>query len=209
MKLNSYNQNISNNPSFGANILVTEAPNFKKLPLKLLKESKQYIGAPWTVKDAVKFLDEGFTDGAIVCTSMFLKNQQNGCLLHLQPQNINNTNEAVAKTLIGAISKLREAGQEVTAFLTGGCSFYFPSEDFYGLIKDVLKQEKVPFSAVWGAKSSPLTDLFASIPRQELIVNHNLNNKVVKSRQDIEKLYTDVFVHKGDEFIFNNSRVFA
>lgn len=189
-------------PSFGAQILVTQMPEFQKLPLNLLKKSKQYVGEPWDVYSSVKYLDEGFTDLMSICTAGFIQNGKSGFLFHLQPGNINNPREIVEKTLIDAISKLRNANDNVTAFLTGGCSKYGADDELYFVIKDVLKAENTPFSAVWGQKEWHWTDLFASAPEQKFVVSHNRERLVVKNRKDIEKIYEDVFIHKGDEFIF-------
>jgi len=204
LKIDNSNKYKINNQAFGAKIWVTQSQNFNKLPLQILRRTNQYVGEPWDVYTSVKSLDEGYTDVMSVCTAGFIQNGTNAFLFHLQPENRHNHNSkaVVEKTLIYAISKLRGNNDNVTAFLTGGASQDESSEGLYFVIKDVLKNENIPFSSVWGHKELHWTDLFASAKSQKIVVNHNRDRQIVKNRQDIEKIYEDIFIHKGDEFVF-------
>lgn len=219
MKISSNNQN-QNKLNFKANIeIVAAKAEFERLPLNFLKDGGQYVGYPWTIYQSAKFLKEGFTDNASVCTEGFIQNGKNGFIFHLQPENSANSNATIARKFKDAADQLKNQNGELSAFLTGGNPLYGESWKLYEFITKLLRDDfKIPFSSIWGHRKSENTDLYASALSQRYVVCANWERKPlawqrelhkdyfepeeIRSIKDLKKVYEDVIIDKNDIVIF-------
>jgi len=202
----------NNQPSFKANIRVLGGlDDFAKLPLSLAKS----VSAPWTVSESMKILDDGFTEDMVICTAGYIQNGKTGLLFHLSPLKKANTEEAVHKTFndyIQKLKELKEGGENLGGFITGGKAESLDSNKLYQLIKNIFEKNKIQFSSIWGSKLAlpstdlytPVTDLYVSAAKQEYVINANLRSGVfVNNAEDLKKVYEEVIIHPQDTLVFN------
>lgn len=202
MKIPAFNQN---QPAFKANIYVLLRNKFEELPLNRLKTRRQYVGYPWLLPKAVKFLREGFTDRSGGCNIGFISNDELGFIFHLIP--FENSNEDVANFFKSSIKVLRQGNKHIKAFLTGGKTTVPESSYLHNAIKNVLKDLKMPFSSIWGIKQEGYTNLLSSAPKKQHFINaqqtYSGENITIHSMDDLAKIYEEIIIHPEDRVFFS------
>lgn len=204
MQISLVNQNT---PAFKADIFVFNRARFQALPLGEMKSTGNYLTDSWTVESA-KFLSEGLTDGASVCTAGYVHNDENGFLFHFIPYF--NESKDVADFLQMAAQKLSEKNKQITAFLTGGNAEVQVSKELYASIRETFCRLKIPCSSIWGNKKiagCTSSDLFVSAPKRQYIVCPNTwgsQYTQINNIEDLRKLYDviDINPESRDRLVF-------
>lgn len=202
MQISPVNQN---KPAFKADIMVFNRALFQTLPLGHMKATGNYLTDSYSVESA-KFLSEGLTDGASVCTAGYIHNGENGFLFHCIPYF--NGQKEVSELLQSAFEKLSENNKKISAFLTGGNTDAQVSVDLYMMLKKAFCDFEVPCSSIWGNKNTAgctSSDLFVSASKRQYIVCPNTwsnSYTQIESLEDINKLYAIVDIHNNDRLVF-------
>lgn len=197
----------------------------EQIPLEKLRAAGNTVNY-WGIYDA-KFLEEGYTSGATVCTEGYIQNGKAGFMFHLDPGNDSNTEDTIAETFAKIIHRLKKQNNDISAFITGGHIYNKMSCDMYDLIKNVLEDLKVNFSSIWGYNKNgdkwtdyPFTDLFASAINQKYIINTNMDTLAevekmkhqpykfnpkytIKNINDLKNTYEEIIIASKDTLIFN------
>lgn len=191
------------NTNFGIKIIVSDLAYEKKPFSKLIEENK-YINSPLTMQGA-KFLgDEGFTDGAIICTAGFLKAKDGDefFMFHLNPDNSENSWEKIKTGFLNAEKRLSCCGAKgLEGFLIGA-----DSSDKYGMGKadyiiDFFQKTRVKFSALIGQIYMPWANLHYSLPKNEATVTFH-NCESVKNIKGLKRFFSKVIEGNNDIFEF-------
>ena len=191
------------NTNFQAKIIPSKKLYNAKALGDLIEQGK-YVDSPWTLKESRFSPDECFTEGAITCTTGFLKAKggKEFYMFHLDPHCGENLIWGqISRGLAEVQERLKADGKKVLeGFLLGASSSDEHSmEQAKNLIK-FFKQTGVNFSALLGQKDQPLANLHYSLPKNEATITFDHCNELRKER-DLNKSFSEVIIG-DDEFEF-------
>lgn len=127
---------------------------YARLPLERLRNTGRHIDYPWTIMES-KYLDEGYTDSIMQCTSCIIKGANEFHISHLKPCRPD-LDSLTIRRLKEAAEKLREGAQEkLTGFICGGIDSCPVSRRNFNLIKAVFDKLGIDTTIIWGQKTKP------------------------------------------------------
>lgn len=169
-----------NTPNFKGNIIFSRKA-YSQLPIDELFAKNKCVDSPWLITDS-KMLDEGFTDGASVCTMGFIKPKggKEGYLFHCIPSS--NPFDKIKEAIVPVIQKFQEGGQIVEGILVGA---NFSNKDSFWKAErfmELFDGFNIKYSAFLGQlpvenqsprfmNENPRMDMFVSVPRDEYILS--------------------------------------
>jgi hypothetical protein len=194
-------------PRFASTIRFVSKPEFEALPKD---KSTQYADYPWGLDEMVSMQPRAYTDSAACCNVVGVQNGQNVSLMHLQPSA--NPPELVKMALTHEIEQLREKGQKLRAFLTGGDKGDNSSRLGVGIL-DNLNYMGVPTSIFWGHDKALCTDahydtqtdtwsIYAPTTLEKPAIE-----KGITTLEELKEAYKVIQVAPGDHVFLGNQEI--
>lgn len=196
---------INKQQSFGSLIRVSKL-GYLRATINRPDLKEKTVGFPWDIYQS-KYLREGYSEDASVCTMGVIKNEAgDGFMFHLRPHS--SPIETVYENIRRAAQNLKISDKNLTGLLVGGHSQIFP--DFYKSIQSLFKELNIKYTAFLGQKckdgSISYSHMYYNGAKDEYIifpVGRNSEYKKQLKMSDLEKFYQTIVIRKGDKVKFD------
>lgn len=193
----------SQNTNFGTKIVVSREAYDRK-PLWFLRKFGKSVEFPWTMKESKFLKRQGFTSGAVTCTSGILKVKDGDefYIFHINPDRKENSWSVVKNELVKAQERLKQGNKDVVleGFLIGANPQFLKSIEYAQDMMRFFKETGVHFSALLGQKT-PYADLHYSQPKDTVTIAFPYCREV-KDFSGLEKTFSHVVIDDGDTIQF-------
>jgi hypothetical protein len=193
--------------SFQSRINFIDSTEFAKLPLNEMKAKKEYSAYPWDTSQIIMG-QRAYTDGAYGCCAGGITNGKNAILFHLIP---NLEEHCFYKIkLKESIEKLKESGNKLNAFVTGGhINVIEEGAPLFNMIKKLFKENNIETSYVWNQKYG-CTDLYYSTKEDEWKVHKGFEDAGIPDIHPLDYLkdrYYKIHISDNDELLINGKGI--